>query len=177
MSDVSVKKAAHLKCGHWMCNSCIKRAFTLSVEDAAHMPPKCCTKDPIQIRHAERLFDDHFKRNWNSKFTEYTTKNRLYCPARRCGHFIRPSKIKTKSDGRQYARCSHCDTKVCARCSNRWHKTFDCPKDDTIDKFLAQAKEEGWQRCYQCKAMVELHEGCNHMTWYVTISAPHGMVS
>ncbi|KAI9699497.1 MAG: hypothetical protein M1820_007128 [Bogoriella megaspora] len=26
------------------------------------------------------------------------------------------------------------------------------------------AKEAGWQRCYNCRAMVELREGCNHMT-------------
>jgi len=26
------------------------------------------------------------------------------------------------------------------------------------------AKEKGWQTCYNCKAVVELKEGCNHMT-------------
>ncbi|KAL9062676.1 MAG: hypothetical protein Q9157_008719 [Trypethelium eluteriae] len=29
---------------------------------------------------------------------------------------------------------------------------------------IAVAKEAGWQRCYNCRAMVELREGCNHMT-------------
>lgn len=168
MSNVSIKKAAHLKCDHHMCNTCLKRAFTLSVEDSTHMPPKCCTKDHIQPKHVERLFDLTFKKAWNRKFVEYTTKNRLYCPAKRCGHFIKPSRIKGDK-GRKYARCGHCDTKVCARCNNRWHKTVDCPTDNTINDFLAQAKEEGWQRCYQCRAMVELREGCNHMTWFVRL--------
>jgi hypothetical protein len=29
---------------------------------------------------------------------------------------------------------------------------------------LKQAEEEGWQRCFNCHAMVERKEGCNHMT-------------
>jgi hypothetical protein len=33
---------------------------------------------------------------------------------------------------------------------------------------VEMAKEKGWQRCYSCKAVVELKEGCNHMTWYVS---------
>ncbi|KAI4252545.1 MAG: hypothetical protein LQ352_004239 [Teloschistes flavicans] len=31
-------------------------------------------------------------------------------------------------------------------------------------QFIEIAKKEGWQRCYNCSATVELKEGCNHMT-------------
>jgi hypothetical protein len=30
--------------------------------------------------------------------------------------------------------------------------------------FVEVAKKEGWQLCFNCSAMVELKEGCNHMT-------------
>jgi hypothetical protein len=30
---------------------------------------------------------------------------------------------------------------------------------------LEAAKKAGWQRCYSCRTMIELKEGCNHMTW------------
>ncbi|KAK8932098.1 hypothetical protein VCV18_000629 [Metarhizium anisopliae] len=102
------------------------------------MPPRCCTTDHIPLKHVERLFDHAFKKTWNRKFAEYSTKNRVYCPARKCGEWIKPSNIK-REDGRKVGRC----------------KTAD---------ILAQAKEEGWKRCYRCKALVELKEGCNHMT-------------
>ncbi|KAL8922653.1 MAG: hypothetical protein Q9172_003468 [Xanthocarpia lactea] len=38
------------------------------------------------------------------------------------------------------------------------------PKDDATKQFIEIAKKEGWQRCYNCSATVELKEGCNHMT-------------
>ncbi|KAK3715867.1 hypothetical protein LTR37_006850 [Vermiconidia calcicola] len=44
------------------------------------------------------------------------------------------------------------------------HKSSDCPQDPEIAKLIEQAKDEGWQRCYSCNAMVEKKEGCNHMT-------------
>ncbi|RFU35298.1 hypothetical protein B7463_g1043, partial [Scytalidium lignicola] len=46
----------------------------------------------------------------------------------------------------------------------KWHGAKDCPKDEETNKLLETAKEAGWQRCYNCRAMVELKEGCNHMT-------------
>ncbi|KAH7328294.1 hypothetical protein B0I35DRAFT_14267 [Stachybotrys elegans] len=163
MSDVSPSKAPKLKCGHRMCNPCLQRSFRLSISDPQHMPPKCCTQDLIPLKHVEKLFDDSFKRTWNRKFTEYSTRNRIYCPAKKCGEWIKPANIQ-KVDGRKMARCSHCRTKVCGTCNGKWHSSRDCPKDEETNQFLQQAQEEGWQRCYRCKAMVELKEGCNHMT-------------
>ncbi|KAL8862391.1 MAG: hypothetical protein Q9178_001400 [Gyalolechia marmorata] len=37
-------------------------------------------------------------------------------------------------------------------------------QDDATKQFIEIAKKEGWQRCYNCSATVELKEGCNHMT-------------
>ncbi|KFY82353.1 hypothetical protein V498_08618, partial [Pseudogymnoascus sp. VKM F-4517 (FW-2822)] len=39
-----------------------------------------------------------------------------------------------------------------------------CPRDEETNRLLEAAKEAGWQRCYSCRTMVELKEGCNHMT-------------
>lgn len=149
-----------------MCHSCLKRIFKLSVTDPQHMPPKCCTANHIPLKHVERLFDNKFKKNWNLKFAEYSTKNRIYCPARRCGEWIKPGNIH-KEDGIKYGKCSRCKAKVCCLCNRKWHGSKDCPKDEEINKLLEAAKQAGWQRCYSCRTMVELKEGCNHMTWYV----------
>ncbi|KAL3419876.1 IBR domain-containing protein [Phlyctema vagabunda] len=161
--DIPVHKSAKLKCGHRMCHSCLKRIFRLSVTDPQHMPPKCCTADHIPLKHVERLFDLNFKKKWNTKFQEYTTKNRIYCPARRCGEWIKPGNIHTEH-GRKYGKCSRCKTKVCCLCNCKWHGSKECPKDDETNRLLETAKQAGWQRCYSCRTMVELKEGCNHMT-------------
>lgn len=167
MDDLPPRKTAKLKCGHRMCHSCLKRSFKLSITDPQHMPPRCCTADNIPLKHVDKLFDNEFKKTWNKKFVEYSTKNRIYCVKRGCNEFIRPEDVHHAEDGRKYGRCARCKTKVCVRCNGKWHSARDCPKDEETVRFLAQAKNEGWQRCFRCKAIVELKEGCNHMTWYV----------
>jgi len=164
--DLPLNKTVKLACGHRMCFSCLKRQFSLSVKDPAHMPPRCCTSEHIPLKYADRLFDDKFKVLWNKKFQEYTTANRLYCPSKGCGQWVKPSKIKMDPTyGRKYARCSACSTKICVLCNSKFHTKRECPKDEETNRVVEMAKEQGWQRCYSCKAVVELKEGCNHMTW------------
>lgn len=166
LGDVPTSKAPRLKCGHRMCHACLRRHFELSITDPQLMPPRCCTDDQISLRHVEKLFDTRFKRNWNRKYHEFTTQNRLYCPSRDCGEWIKPSQIRDEGN-RQSARCPYCKMKVCVTCNGKWHSSFDCPRDEATQQFLRHAKKEGLQRCYNCKHMVEKEHGCNHMTWYV----------
>jgi len=162
--DIPYSQSAKLACSHRMCHDCLKRIFQMSVKDPAHMPPRCCTDDHIPLKHVEKLFDQKFKVLWNRKYNEYNTKNRIYCCAPKCGQWIKPSYFHRDSHGRKYAHCSRCKTKVCILCNNKMHKSTDCPKDPEIAKLVEQAKDKGWQRCYNCNSMVELKEGCNHMT-------------
>ncbi|KAL8793391.1 MAG: hypothetical protein Q9195_003977 [Heterodermia aff. obscurata] len=169
LSDVPASRAAKLACQHYMCRSCLRRIFTLSITDPQHMPPKCCTADHIPLKHVEHLFDLKFKKTWNRKYQEYTTKNRIYCPSRGCGEWIKPAHIHIDtsggaSGGRKYGNCKRCRTKVCCTCNGRWHAGRECPKDEATARFAEIAKQEGWQRCFNCSATVELKEGCNHMT-------------
>ncbi|KAL8830888.1 MAG: hypothetical protein Q9191_001184 [Dirinaria sp. TL-2023a] len=169
LSDVPVSKTAKLACTHRMCHACLRRIFTLSITDPQHMPPKCCTSDHIPLKHVDKLFDIRFKMKWNQKYQEYTTKNRIYCPARGCGEWIKPANIHIDTSGganggRKYGRCGRCRTKVCCTCNGRWHSRRECPKDEATARFAEIAKKEGWQRCFNCSATVELKEGCNHMT-------------
>ncbi|EEP77713.1 predicted protein [Uncinocarpus reesii 1704] len=141
----------------------------MSVSDPQHMPPRCCTNDHIPLKHVDKLFDTKFKNTWNRKYQEYTTKNRLYCPSRGCGEWIKPNQIyldtgNGPTGGRKYGKCSKCKTKVCVLCNGKMHRARDCPKDEDTKKFNDIAKDAGWKRCYNCSAMVELKEGCNHMT-------------
>ncbi|KAK5710242.1 hypothetical protein LTR17_019077 [Elasticomyces elasticus] len=163
--DVPRASSAKLACGHRMCHECLKRVFDMSVKDPAHMPPRCCTDEHIPLKYVDKLFDLKFKVLWNRKYQEYNTKNRIYCPAPKCGEWIKPSDIHRDAQGRKYAHCQRCKTKVCTLCNNKMHRSKDCPEDPEIAKLVSQAKEQGWQRCYNCSSMVELKEGCNHMTY------------
>ncbi|KAI5866758.1 hypothetical protein GGS23DRAFT_551946 [Durotheca rogersii] len=164
LDDLPSTKTAKLKCGHRMCRPCLKRRFKISVKDPSQMPPRCCTADCISLKHVEDLFDIDFKKTWNRKFHEFSTRNRVYCPGKRCGRWIQPDQITRHANGRRVGKCSTCQTRVCCDCNSRWHGSGQCPPDEETNQILQQAKEEGWQRCFNCRNMVELKEGCNHMT-------------
>ncbi|KAF4843091.1 putative E3 ubiquitin-protein ligase ARI4 [Colletotrichum siamense] len=163
MDEHRSSKVPKLKCGHRMCESCLEWRFQLSITDPQSMPPRCCTPDVIPLKYVERLLSSDFKMNWNRKYLEYSTRNRIYCSSRRCGAWIRPSDIYRRGS-RKCGSCRVCGTDVCCSCKGKWHSSRDCPDDEDTTRFLEQAKEAGWQRCYKCNHMIELEEGCNHMT-------------
>ncbi|KAI0537575.1 hypothetical protein GGR58DRAFT_470978 [Xylaria digitata] len=161
---ISTKKLAKLKCGHRWCEKCLKRRFKVSIEDAQNMPPRCCTDDIIPLKHVNDLFGDSFKRTWNEKFANFLDRDRNYCPKAKCREWIRPADLRHHSNGRTSATCRKCGTEICGDCYNKWHKSRHCPADADTAQFLKVAQEAGWKRCFNCQAMVELKEGCNHMT-------------
>ncbi|KAK6827891.1 hypothetical protein PG987_011232 [Apiospora arundinis] len=79
--------------------------------------------------------------------------------------WIKPHRIEKLKDGRRRAKCGACKTEVCCVCQGKWHRSQDCPTDEATQAVLQQAREKGWQRCYGCREMIELIEGCNHMKW------------
>ncbi|KAI5794517.1 hypothetical protein DFH27DRAFT_463763, partial [Peziza echinospora] len=157
--DIPRHQAAKLHCGHYFCNDCLKRLFDLSLTDPAHMPPRCCTRDHIPLKHVDRLLTYQTKKLWNKKYAEYTTANRIYCPTRDCGEWIQPRDIMGK-----IGRCSRCKGKVCTMCNGKAHGLKDCPKDEDLKVFVETAKANGYQRCFSCRSVVELERGCNHIT-------------
>ncbi|EAW06656.1 uncharacterized protein ACLA_083510 [Aspergillus clavatus NRRL 1] len=38
----------------------------------------------------------------------------------------------------------------------------DCPDED--EEVLQLSEREGWRRCFQCRKVIELGVGCNHIT-------------
>lgn len=166
--ELPAYKTEILPCGHRMCHKCLKRQFTLSVNDIQHMPPRCCSKEPIPPRFVDRLFDDKFKRLWNLKYEEYSATQELCCPAKGCGNRINSSRIKVDfAPGKTYARCGRCSTKICGHCSNRYHQNpcVDSPRTVAKSRLFLVTDEKGSQRCYNCKAAVSGQDGCNHITW------------
>ncbi|OBR08981.1 IBR domain-containing protein [Colletotrichum higginsianum IMI 349063] len=120
-------------------------------ETRTEMPPKCCSEN-IALKHVDHLFSAEFKKKWNRRFQEYSQRNRIYCPSRKCGAWIKPHYIRSEG-GRKYGKCGQCRTKVCCSCNGRWHSSRECPNDEETTRFLDQAKDEGWKRCFKCNHM------------------------
>ncbi|KAK6532367.1 hypothetical protein TWF281_006556 [Arthrobotrys megalospora] len=162
--DIPETEAAQLECGHAFCNDCLVRLFDLSLTDPAHMPPRCCQPTQhIPLQHVDKLLSRKTKILWNKKYQEYTTVNRRYCPATDCGEWIKPTDF-TNTEGVEVGTCPRCKMSICGLCGLKEHGKEECPKDEFLNQVRELGKELGWQRCYSCRAMVELERGCNHMT-------------
>lgn len=40
----------------------------------------------------------------------------------------------------------------------------DCPEDWELEQVLKMGEKSGWRRCYKCRTLVELTQGCTHVT-------------
>ncbi|CAK1357497.1 unnamed protein product [Cercospora beticola] len=86
-----------------------------------------------------------------------STKNRTYCHDPACATFMPQESIIS-----DVATCPQCRKTTCSICKSPSH-SGDCPEDEALNQLINTAESRQWQRCYQCKSMVELTQGCNHM--------------
>ncbi len=144
-------------CGHFYCQECIQTLFELSTTDETLFPPRCCRLE-IPFSSVKIYLTPALIQIFEKKSVEFQTSDRTYCSRQVCSTFIPPVDIT----GEQ-ATCKQCGTQTCTICKNNAHDG-DCPQDVATQQVLEIARENGWQRCYICRRLVELDVGCNHMT-------------
>lgn len=160
-----------LPCTHHYCRSCMVALITTSMNTECLYPPKCClTPIPLQIiiKTLEKKERDAYK----GKAAEYAipADRRWYCPnTKDCGRWIPPKRLRCFSyRGESRLSCPFCECRICGICRGIAHEQQGedglCPHDTGLKKTLATAQAEGWQRCYNCRAIVELNAGCRHIT-------------
>ncbi|KIW17821.1 hypothetical protein PV08_05016 [Exophiala spinifera] len=145
------------ECSHAYCKQCLQELFDLSTRDESLFPPRCC-KEPIPLDDARIFLTKELLDRFGRARIEFETTNRTYCFRKTCSAFIPSDSIAG-----DVATCPQCLTETCAICKDGAHYG-DCPEDTTLQEILAAATENGWQRCYSCRRLVELEVGCNHMT-------------
>lgn len=157
----------------------IKDIFTRSLQDSTLFPAKCCgvLLDPDPLSDA---LTDEILKEYTQKKAEFDDHDKTYCHISPCSTYIPPSKIVA---GR--ARCFKCEAITCASCKKECHGGC-CTKNKDEKEILATAaiagekspfhvsesKQEakkpyqylGWQRCSSCRSLIELKDGCNHVT-------------
>ena len=148
-------------CGDYYCKECITRLFDQATVEESLYPPRCCHK-PIPLSVARPFIGEELAVKFERKATEFDTPERTYCYASECSAFIIPGHI----DGDK-AICAECDRVTCKVCKSAAHEN-DCPEDPALEGVMAVVAAEGYQQCPQCKRLVELVFGCNHIT-YVTL--------
>ncbi|CAI6342016.1 unnamed protein product [Periconia digitata] len=141
---------------HAYCRDCLLDLFKSSLTDTTLFPPRCCGMT-ISISDTARFFPPELISQYEEKEVELRTPNATYCSKRACVIFIKPQYVEA-----DVATCPVCSTQTCATCKNPSHKGL-CPEDPTVQQLMQVAKEKKWQRCYNCRTLVELVHGCYHM--------------
>jgi len=151
--------AARMPCQHAYCRECLQTVLKNSLIDEAMFPPRCC-KQPFSLDDMRRLLTPELISQYGEKKEEFETVDRTYCSNTSCSTFLYPVNI---SAGENIGIYPVCFTVTCTQCKGIEHLS-DCPKDSGMLEVLELAKKEGWQSCKKCHRVIELKQGCNHIT-------------
>ncbi|KAI1802360.1 IBR finger domain-containing protein [Daldinia bambusicola] len=152
-----VTRLVKAPCGHEYCLRCLAQLFRNATTDETLYPPRCCRQE-IPLRPNERFLPNDIVTTFREKAVEFSTTNRTYCHRPTCSVFIHPNTYVNN-----VATCHACQSRTCVTCKRQSHDG-DCPYDEDLQQVMRLAREQGWQRCANCRAMVELNTGCNHIT-------------
>ncbi len=161
--NIPKKKAVTLPCCHKYCSACFSQLVNFAITSEDTFPPKCCLQEiprsTLRLHLSPKQMADY-----NQKSLEYAVSigSRYYCARPGCARWIN-TRLSQTSGG--VLTCSDCSFHTCGFCRGPQHaKDEECPHDFGLDATLEEAERAGWQRCYNCRAMVELNTGCRHIT-------------
>ncbi|KAG1734332.1 hypothetical protein EDB19DRAFT_1728124 [Suillus lakei] len=147
-------------CSHFYCRGCLVNLTEASTRDETLHPLRCC-RQPLPVASVLPLLPSDLRSHFQDKSAEFATppSSRIYCPNQTCSAFLGSS-----SGCRSEITCTSCRTHVCSACKNRAHSYEDCTENVQTLVVKSLASQMGWQTCPGCHAIVELWQGCYHMT-------------
>ncbi|XP_008783715.1 uncharacterized protein LOC103702868 isoform X1 [Phoenix dactylifera] len=171
-------------CLHCFCYSCMKQHVEVKLLHA--MLPGCphdgCnTRLDVESSRkflSPKLLDIMVQR---IKEASIPPRERIYCPYPMCSALmstseaIHPQQVASSKqfiDTSGLRKCIKCTGLFCINCKVPWHEKMSCfeykrlnpnpPAEDS--KLQSLAKQKLWRQCVKCNHMIELAEGCFHMT-------------
>lgn len=113
---------------------------------------------------------------WKHKMKEDSipAAERIYCPYPNCSMLMSKTEISGSDlvDQTNVRACVKCAGLFCIDCKVPSHPDLSCAEyqklhpeplvDDT--KLKSLAKDQNWRQCVKCRHLIELSQGCNHMT-------------
>ncbi|EXB98576.1 putative E3 ubiquitin-protein ligase rbrA [Morus notabilis] len=169
-------------CKHRYCFSCMKQHVETKLREA--LVPKCphhgC-KSELDVDSCEKFLTPKFMEIMRQRKKEaiIPVTERVYCPDPRCSVLMSKTEVLEHSrkeglnvDVSGARRCVKCNGVFCINCKVPWHRDMACdrykllnpnpPAEDAKLKLLALRNL--WRQCIKCNLMIELAEGCFHMT-------------
>ncbi|CAG9939257.1 unnamed protein product [Clonostachys rosea f. rosea IK726] len=146
---------------HSYCHECFAGLISAACRNEQQWPPKCCLNE-IPFRTILRYVPKDLKQKFQDRSSEWNVpvNERIYCSTPDCSLWISPESIRKNANK---ARCERGHW-TCTICRGPQHDRGECPQDRDMNLTNQLAEEEGWKRCYNCRALVEHKEACQHMT-------------
>ncbi|TBU31363.1 hypothetical protein BD309DRAFT_542162 [Dichomitus squalens] len=155
-------------CGHYYDEQCIDQLFDAASKDEALFPPTCCGKR-IPLASVRDHLSPTTLASFEDKRREFGSQRRVYCAKASCSRFLSvqyDSTRLTMSAPRLRCPDPECGTVTCMRCKLEVKEGVHhrCDKDVEDVNALELGERSGWARCPGCETMIELNQGCYHMT-------------
>lgn len=146
---------------HSYCHECFIRLVSAAVQNEQQWPPKCCL-NAIPVKTILRVIPSDLRTTFQDRSQEWEIPmaDRVYCGHQGCSLWVKPVNISARS---REGVCAKKHT-TCTVCRGPGHKGKECEQDPDMELTNNLAEEEGWKRCYNCHALVEHREACQHMT-------------
>ncbi|KAL2641677.1 hypothetical protein R1flu_009264 [Riccia fluitans] len=167
-------------CSHHFCLNCLTQHVQVRI-NSRQVPVKCpqdCL-NVVDIDQCRSVLSVELLEAYGKCLTEVAVPDseRVYCPFRNCSSFM--ARAPPNSAGTSAAafigptECMECHRLFCADCLVPWHADMSCDDYQNLPpgereaediKLKNFASSQKWQQCQKCRRMIELAEGCYHIT-------------
>lgn len=163
--ELSRADFSFLGCRCIYCNKCLNSALRAGFTTRALYPPRCLCRG-IDLTNLGPVLDKDVLDLSIHVPEEWKTRSPTYCSGKACGNFISRVQFFSSAGMKlQYGTCPQCGEMTCSKCKQAEVSHRDlcgkCPRRQIPPELYAFIKQEKLSRCPDCKALVELLEGCN----------------
>lgn len=169
-----------MKCSHKFCSHCM-RTYVDGKVQFSQVPIQCpqprC-KYYVSLAECRHFLPLTSYESLEKALAEADVQShKIYCPYPNCSALLYPHECLSNqasiSEG-NCIECPACQRFICVECGVPWHSSSTCeeyqnlPLDerDAADITLHHlAANNRWNCCQQCQRMIELTQGCCHMTF------------
>ncbi|KFK32581.1 hypothetical protein AALP_AA6G261900 [Arabis alpina] len=163
---------------HRHCFSCVRQY--VEVKLLGGIAPTCLgdgCKIELTLESCSKILSVRVIDMWKQKMKEdlIPVAERIYCPYQSCSMLMSKTELLRSADEVEQSNvreCVKCSGFFCIECKVPSHTDLSCAEykklhpDPLVDdmKLKSLANDNRWRQCVKCRHLIELSQGCNHMT-------------
>ncbi|KAL8143184.1 hypothetical protein V2J09_016216 [Rumex salicifolius] len=164
------------KCSHKFCSHCMKTYVDEKLQTSQELircPQQRC-KYLLSAADCKAFLPVVLYDSYEKVTFEARNSAKICCPYPDClSLFYRYASTQAGSSSQLHGscvECPDCQKFICIDCRVPWHTSLNCeeyqnlPLDQRDAMDITFAQDRQWRHCPQCSRMIELTQGCYHIT-------------